>query len=383
MCWSLEVTLAFAAAETLALLALVGRARRYDRANAFLILPLVLQEWLQVILWMHIGETATECDGTNQAASAWVAYVVCAVPAWISLQPLLGAPHELSDEHRQMCRSFVAMAILCGLCGALVQLLGSSFRWMSSVCTYVGPWHHQIWPVMNIQYNIFPGFLGSLIGKVLSAGNLLLYMICSIGGFLAHRPSYVLPAMVGLSAELLILVLGPEWGSFWCFQASGLSFVALLEPWLFESLGEPNLMQALMGGQGCGDPNMSCDFQSNKWFQSTRSASQASGFTRLGPGAWWPFFRPKHAPGERGPTSLPTERLRSDGLRCAPRPRSRLRGRRETARWRRRRWGRRKRKTLWCRPRASKFSLQIYRASERTFCVWDVFEGWKLPVVAV
>ena len=34
----------------------------------------------------------------NQAASAWVAYVVCAVPAWISLQPLLGAPHELSDE---------------------------------------------------------------------------------------------------------------------------------------------------------------------------------------------------------------------------------------------------------------------------------------------
>lgn len=31
------------------------------------------------------------------------------------------------------------------------------------------------------------------------------------GGFLAHRPSYVLPAMVGLSAELLILVLGPEW----------------------------------------------------------------------------------------------------------------------------------------------------------------------------
>ena len=50
-----------------------------------------------------------------------------------------------------MCRSFVAMAILCGLCGALVQLLGSSFRWMSSVCTYVGPWHHQLLALSDKQ----------------------------------------------------------------------------------------------------------------------------------------------------------------------------------------------------------------------------------------
>ena len=37
MCWSLEVTLAFAAAETLALLALVGRARRYEPRGGSLV----------------------------------------------------------------------------------------------------------------------------------------------------------------------------------------------------------------------------------------------------------------------------------------------------------------------------------------------------------
>ena len=54
------------------------------------------------------------------------------------------------------------------------------------------------------------------------------------------RPSYVLPALacIGLNAQVLILVLGREWGSFWCFQASLLGLVALVEPWLFERLGE-------------------------------------------------------------------------------------------------------------------------------------------------
>eukprot|EP00435_Cladocopium_sp_Y103_P042113 s1163_g11.t1 len=86
------------------------------------------------------------------------------------------------------------------------------------------------------------GWQGSIFGRFLSAGNLLLYMAASFGGFLSSRPSYVLPLLagVGLNAQLLILFLGPEWGSFWCFQASLLSLVAFLEPQLFKALGEFN-----------------------------------------------------------------------------------------------------------------------------------------------
>ena len=242
MCWTFEVTLAAASLETLCLLALCSRGRRYDRPNASLILPLVLQEWLQVVLWAHIGSSSTECDATNRTVSAIIAYLVCAVPAWMCSQPLLcpDVQSDVAPELRQFSRSLLGFACLCGAGGALVQIVGQGFGWMTSVCTYPGPWHHQIWPVLNIQYNFLPGLWGSLLGRALSAGNLLLYFIASIGGFMSHRPSYVLPclAFVGLNAAILILILGREWGSFWCFQASLLGLVALLEPWLFERFGE-------------------------------------------------------------------------------------------------------------------------------------------------
>ena len=72
------------------------------------------------------------------------------------------------------------------------------------------------------------------------------------GSFLTSRPSYVLPLLagVGLNAQLLILFLGPEWGSFWCFQASLLSLVAFLEPQLFKALGEFNAFAPARASSG-------------------------------------------------------------------------------------------------------------------------------------
>jgi hypothetical protein len=49
MCWSVEITVAAASAESIFFLGLLCRGRRYDRPNALLILPLLIQEWLQVI----------------------------------------------------------------------------------------------------------------------------------------------------------------------------------------------------------------------------------------------------------------------------------------------------------------------------------------------
>ena len=239
MCWTFEVTLAAASLETLCLLGLCCRGLRYDRPNASLILPLVLQEWLQVVLWAHIGSSSTECDETNQTVSIAIACLVCAVPAWLCTQPLL-CPVDVTPELRQSARAFLCFALLCGVSGVLVQVVGRAFGWMTSICTYAGPWHHQIWPVMNIQYNFLPGLMGSLLGRALSSANLMLYFGASIGGFMSYRPSYVLPvlACIGLNAAMLVLVLGREWGSFWCFQASLLGLVAILEPWLFEHFGE-------------------------------------------------------------------------------------------------------------------------------------------------
>eukprot|EP00438_Fugacium_kawagutii_P030735 Skav225601 [mRNA] locus=scaffold4226:11599:13349:- [translate_table: standard] len=227
----MEVTLVAASVESVCVLGLLCRGRCYDRQNALLILPLLIQEWLQVILWEHMGHTATQCDGTNRLVSSLVTYLVCGVPAWISVQPLIFG--ELHAEHRKMAWSFLGLAVVLGSAGVLVQL------GQSSKCTYTGPWRHQIWPVLHLQYDILPDLAGGLLGRLLSVGNLWLYGAASFGGFLTARPSYVLLflAAVGVNAQVLILFLGPEWGSFWCFQASLLSAVALLEPYLFKKFG--------------------------------------------------------------------------------------------------------------------------------------------------
>lgn len=178
-----------------------------------------------------MGYTATQCDGTNRLVSSVVTYLVCGVPAWISLQPLIFG--ELHAEHRKMAWSCLGLAVVLGSAGALVQL------GQSSKCTYPGPWRHQIWPVLHLQYDLLPNLVGKLLGRLLSVGNLWLYGAASFGGFLTARPSYVLLflAAVGVNAQVLIVFLGPEWGSFWCFQASLLCVVALSEPYLFKKFG--------------------------------------------------------------------------------------------------------------------------------------------------
>lgn len=239
MCWSYEVTLAASVVETLSVLILCCRRQRNDCANARIILPFVLQEWLQVLLWLHMGASAYDCDEVNRVASVVVTYLVCAVPAWLSLQPFLINQPILKEN-----RLLLLGGTLFGVGGCLVHFVAGNAGWMGGSCTYQGPWHHQVWPVMNMFYDFAPGWLGHAIGHVLSLANFAAYAAGSAGLWITTVPSYLLGALlvVGVQGELLILVLGPEWGSFWCFQASLLVTIAFVEPVLVQYLGAPSFL---------------------------------------------------------------------------------------------------------------------------------------------
>eukprot|EP00929_Paragymnodinium_shiwhaense_P010706 TRINITY_DN115588_c0_g1_i1.p1 TRINITY_DN115588_c0_g1~~TRINITY_DN115588_c0_g1_i1.p1 ORF type:complete len:310 (-),score=5.05 TRINITY_DN115588_c0_g1_i1:42-971(-) len=234
MCWSYGVSLAAAGAESICLLVLCMRSYRTDRRNALLLLPLVLQEWCQVVLWAHIGSSPTECDSTNRRWSGIVTCVVCFVPAWFSMQPMLVRFSDLSTSAKRGALLGVISATLVGAMLAMVHFAG----WIAAVCTYVGPWHHQVWPVLHFQYVFVPGIRGRLIGDAIAVANLLLYGTLSLGMFLGRIT--LTPTIIGLGASwcfahVLILVLGAEWGSFWCFSTSLLVFVAFLEPCIIDA----------------------------------------------------------------------------------------------------------------------------------------------------
>lgn len=196
-----------------------------------MVLPLVLQEWCQVVLWVHIGSSPTQCDNTNRMWSGFVTYVICSVPAWFSLQPLLLRYSDLCIRNRRFIMLCATGATLAGAFGATVHFIGTRWGLLDAVCTYAGPWHHQIWPVLHFQYVFLPGVRGRLIGYTLSGINLVLYGVLSMGLFVGDVTYTAIGLPVSfLVAQLLILVLGAEWGSFWCFTTSLLVFLALVEP---------------------------------------------------------------------------------------------------------------------------------------------------------
>lgn len=231
MCWSYEVSLAAAGAESICLLVLCIRRYKTDMRHALMLLPLVVQEWCQVILWVHIGSSPTQCDDTNRMWSGFVTYVICSIPAWFSLQPLFLRYSDLCHDNRRFVVFCSICATLAGTFGAMVHFIGTRGGLLDAVCTYAGPWHHQVWPVLHFQYVFLPGVRGRLVGYTLSSLNLTLYGMLSMGLFVGRLTYTTMGLPVSfLVAQLLVLVLGAEWGSFWCFTTSFLVFVAFLEP---------------------------------------------------------------------------------------------------------------------------------------------------------
>ena len=204
-----------------------------------LLLPLVVQEWCQAVLWRHIAVTpGTTCDPVNRAMSSVVTYVICLVPAWFSSTPILvGAPD--AKKNWESYRWTILAGMVFGILGIAIERGSALAEWTTTRCTYAGPWHHQVWPVMHLQFQaVWPNGTFNVVGWALAFMNLGVYGCASAGIILLPQPSVVVALLCTafMVAAVLVIFLGPEWGSFWCFQASLVVLAAVFEPWILKLL---------------------------------------------------------------------------------------------------------------------------------------------------
>jgi len=229
MCWGFQPTLIFVSVEFLCLVALYVRNQRNDRLNAFMHVPLFSQEAIQLAIWAVIarepGATPKSCEGLNVGLSFLEACVVGFLPGWLALYAYKGQPpgpsiYVLQRRLKSWVWACVCWVSLSVVLFVLTQALGWSPR-----CTVAGPMGHQIWPFVSIK----PRFLVFL--------NVCVYdgLLCTSLAMTRHVT--VVPAglaAVGFLPVLLFAVMGDEWGSFWCFSASLLCVLYLIEPLILE-----------------------------------------------------------------------------------------------------------------------------------------------------
>lgn len=92
-------------------------------------------------------------------------------------------------------------------------------------CTTRGPNGHQIWPLLVWRPDQWWARLGSAI----------VYAVLGGGFIMVPKPSYTPCVLNALSFVTLALYafVGNEWGSVWCWLASCMCVMYLVEPWLF------------------------------------------------------------------------------------------------------------------------------------------------------
>lgn len=244
MCWSLEVTAAFAVLETLCLVYIWKRNDYHDRANAIGHLPIVGQEIIQVGLWMVIEpstDTAEVCSPTNRILSIMCMALIHTVPWFFNQRNrALAASNENTSfwmkrlVAAQMLHHSAFQAYI--ISGCLLLML--SGVWVS--CTTVGPHGHQIWPLIMTPdptprwFADIYTYLGipavpviRLISWGIYAGNAGNAVDSSPGKDLAQT------ALTFVGPWFIVAAMwfrGYEWGSIWCHLASMLCVLYLVTP---------------------------------------------------------------------------------------------------------------------------------------------------------
>ena len=258
MCWSASVALGFAAAEAVVLLYVWCRNAHHDRNNVLIILPLTLQELGQALLWPYVvadrnyalgfaDPALHTCPRANKVYSYLIAAVVCGLPpwfefharrefrehnallesgtapAWRKLVGELPTPNPEYPFQGTFC-AFLQYVLILGVLGCSL-VLGT---WGPASCTTKGPHGHQVWAMM-----VWPNKFAEVAAAFVYFG--------TAGAFKwVPRPSLFTPLLMGpvaIWAIVAYLIMGPEAGSVWCWTASLLCAVLLVEPAVIDRLG--------------------------------------------------------------------------------------------------------------------------------------------------
>jgi len=219
MCWSAEVSAAFAAAEWAGIAWLLRRKGTFDRAFAIAVSPIAAQEALQWLLWEHISPSSVACDRVNLYGSLLIRQITSLVPlGWVWFA-------QRGSPKRGVARLFLSLASV--YVAVRSTMIAYSFSVGPPRCTTVGPLHHQAWA----------GYLGhyAKLQPALDVVFFSLYWMLPVAALLLlFRPRWLAVAIcfisLGTMVPCLLWYTPDEVGSMWCWTCSMLLGLALVYP---------------------------------------------------------------------------------------------------------------------------------------------------------
>jgi len=138
MCWSAEVAGTFFALQLCTFTYLLYRRQHYDKWYAVALLPVMLQEFSQMMLWIYVGDNKDTCPSMNKfwtffAAANWRAVTTTfftVAYSWVNV----------------WWRKVALGILTCvGLVGYIVNVWIVRLWVVEHFCSFPGKCHHLIW----------------------------------------------------------------------------------------------------------------------------------------------------------------------------------------------------------------------------------------------
>lgn len=220
MCWSAEVSAAFATAQWAGIVCLWWRNKTFDRPFSIAVSPIAAQEALQWLLWEHISISSTQCDRVNFISSLLIRQITGLVPlGWVWFA-------QRSSSKPRIARSLLFATI--AYVALRTAMIFYSFFFGPTRCTTMGPGHHQAWAS-------YLGYFESL-QPALDVVFFSIYWILPVGSLLLlFKPRWLAIAIctitVGTMVPCIWLYSPDELGSVWCWACSLLLGLAMVYPY--------------------------------------------------------------------------------------------------------------------------------------------------------
>mmetsp|Transcript_9822 Transcript_9822/g.22538 ORF Transcript_9822/g.22538 Transcript_9822/m.22538 type:complete len:347 (+) Transcript_9822:38-1078(+) len=217
-------------------------AKTEDYSHIWLHMPILLQEFVQFLLWLEIGSDADHCSDLNKIYSLSMMMILSGTPMvfafWASMsimrledkilkdKTLTDLEQDAHDGNKLIVRHAMMGAVLFSFSVVSYSTFGYFETWYP-YCTFAGPFGLQVWPMVEVP-NVFLKY----------SGYAAFFGICAIalGCYRGEHPHawfvrYILTLLGGPIVVPAWWLLGSEFAAMWASLCGLTCFAMVIEPW--------------------------------------------------------------------------------------------------------------------------------------------------------